>query len=227
MAHAGTLFFQDVEALPLEAQAVLLNVLELGIVQRRESQRPIEVDTRVIASTSAKMEKIINQGSFRADLFYRLSTFAITIPPLRERRSDVPFVVDRIIKRLSHQLGYSLTLGEGVVDVLKRYPWPGNVREIEATLGRLAIQDGTSGFIEIKHLPESIRYVNHLPAGEQTIPTFQSLGEVERETILHTAELCRGNTMQMSQVLGISRTTLWRRLKAYQINPQDYRKQNS
>jgi len=226
LAQAGTLFFQDVDALPLEAQAVLLNVLELGIVQRMGSQRPIEVDTRVIASTSAKMEKPINQGSFRADLYYRLSTFAITIPPLRERRNDIPFVVDRIIKRLSRQLGYSLTLGEGVNDVLKRYPWPGNVREIEATLGRLALQVGTTGLIEIKHLPESIRYVNHLSADEQALPTFQSLDDLERETILRTAELCRGNMMQMSHVLGISRTTLWRRLKTYQIDPQDYRNQN-
>lgn len=227
LAHAGTLFFQDVDALPLEAQAILLNVLELGIVQRMGSQRPIEVDTRVIASTSAKMEKVINQGSFRADLYYRLSTFATTIPPLRERRNDIPFVVDRIIKRLSRQLGYSLTLGEGVIDVLKRYPWPGNVREIEAILGRIAVQVDTTGLIEIKHLPESIRYVNHIPAGEQAVPTFQSLDDVERETILRTAELCRGNMMQMSHILGISRTTLWRRLKAYQINLQDYRKQNT
>lgn len=223
LAQAGTLFFQDVDALPLEAQAVLLNVLELGIVQRMESQRPIEVDVRVIASTSAKMEMLIGQSSFRADLYYRLSTFAITIPPLRERRSDIPMVVDRILKRLSRQLGYSVSLSEGVIEVLKRYPWPGNVREIEAVLGRLAMQVGTSGMIEIKHLPETLRYVNRLPADGQTMPAVQSLEDVERETILRTAQLCCGNVMQMSHALGVSRTTLWRRLKTLQINPEDYR----
>jgi transcriptional activator for dhaKLM operon len=223
LAQAGTLFFQDVDALPLEAQAVLLNVLELGIVQRMGSQRPIEVDVRVIASTSAKMEKLIGQGSFRADLYYRLSTFAITIPPLRERRSDIPLVVERVIKRLSRQLGYSLNLGEGVIEMLKRYPWPGNVREIEAVLGRVAIQVGLTGQIEIKHLSESLRFVNHLSIDEQTLPSFQSLDEVQRETILRTAQLCHGNVTQMSQVLGVSRTTLWRRLKLLQITPQDYR----
>lgn len=223
LAQAGTLFFQDVDALPLEAQAVLLNVLELGIVQRMGSQRPIEVNARVIASTSAKMEKLINLGSFRADLFYRLSAFTIVIPPLRERRNDIPLVVERIINRLSRQLGYPLRLSEGVIDILKRYPWPGNVREIEAILARLAIQVGASGLIELNHLPAPIRYVNHLPVGEHTVPTFQALDEVERETILHTAELCRGNVMQMSQVLGISRTTLWRRLKTYRVNLQEYR----
>jgi transcriptional activator for dhaKLM operon len=223
LAQAGTLFFQDVDALPLEAQAVLLNVLELGIVQRMESQRPIEVDARVIASTSAKMEQLISQGTFRADLYYRLSTFAVTIPPLRERRNDIPLVVERVIKRFSRQLGYSLNLGEGVMDVLKRYPWPGNIREIEAVLGRVSIQAESTGVIELKDLPESIRYVNHLPIGGPAIPTFHSLEEVERETILQTAQICCGNVTQMSHMLGISRTTLWRRLKFLQIAPQDYR----
>ncbi|HVN14814.1 MAG TPA: dihydroxyacetone kinase operon transcriptional regulator DhaR [Anaerolineales bacterium] len=223
LAQAGTLFFQDVDALPLEAQAVLLNVLELGIVQRMGSQRPIEVDVRVVASTSSKMETLISQGIFRADLYYRLSTFAITIPPLRERHGDIPLVVDRVVKRLSRQLGHSLILGEGVIDLLKRYPWPGNVREIEATLGRAAIQVGASGVIEITHLPNSIRFVNHLPPGEQTIPNIQSLDEVEREVILQTAQLCRGNVTQMAHALGVSRTTLWRRLKVLQISPRDYR----
>jgi transcriptional activator for dhaKLM operon len=223
LAQAGTLFFQDVDALPLEAQAVLLNMLELDIVQRMGSQRPIGVNVRVIACTSAKMEKMISQGSFRADLYYRLSTFAITIPPLRERRSDIPLVVDRVIKRLSRQLGYTLNLGEGVIELLKRYPWPGNVREIESVLGRVAIQVGVAGQIEIKHLPESLRYMNHLPADEQMLPSFQSLDEVEREAIVRTAQLCCGNVTQMSQALGMSRTTLWRRLKLLQITPQDYR----
>jgi transcriptional activator for dhaKLM operon len=223
LAQAGTLFFQDVDELPLEAQAVLLNVLELGILQRMDGHRAIEVDVRVIASTSAKMENLINQRSFRADLYYRLTTFAITIPPLRERQSDIPFVVERVIKRLSRQLGYSLSLGEGVMDLLKRYPWPGNVREIEALLGRAAIQVSATGLIETQHLPNIVHFINHLPTGDQPIPIVQSLDEVERETILRTAQLCRGNVTQMAQVLGIGRTTLWRRLKMLQITPQEYR----
>ena len=223
LAQGGTLYFQDVDALPLEAQAVLLNVLELGIIQRIGSKRPIEVDVRVIACTTADMERLISQGSFRADLYYCLSAFAVTIPPLRERHSDIPLIADRVIKRLSRQLGHRLSLGEGVNDMLKRYPWPGNIREIEAVLGRAAIQVGARGVIETTHLPSSLRFVNHLPAGEQTIPAIQSLDEVERETILQTAQFCRGNVTQMAHALGVSRTTLWRRLKIFQITPQDYR----
>ena len=223
LAQAGTLFFQDVDALPLEAQAVLLNVLELGIVQRIGGHRPISVDVRVIASTAAKMEKLTSEKGFRADLYYRLGTFTVTIPPLRERHNDIPLVVDRVLNRLSRQLGYSLSLGEGVMDILKRYPWPGNIREIEAIMGRVAIQVSSTGLIEAQHLPNTIRSITHLPISDQAIPAVQSLGEVERETILRTAQLCQGNVTQMAQVLGIGRTTLWRRLKILQITPQDYR----
>jgi len=223
LAHAGTLYLQDVDALPLEAQAVLLNVLEMGIVQRIGGHRAIEVDVRVIASTSAKMEALISQKSFRADLYYRLTTFAITIPPLRERHNDIPLVVDRVIKRLSRQLGYSLHLGEGVMDLLKRYPWPGNVREIEAMLGRAAIQVDEMGVIEVQHLPNTIRFTNHLATSDSSLSPVKPLNEIERETILKTAELCRGNVTQMAKVLGIGRTTLWRRLKTLQIEPRDYR----
>ena len=223
LAQGGSIFFQDVDALPLEAQSVLLNVLELGFVQRLGSQRPIDVDVRVIASTSAKMETLLAQGVFHPSLYYHLSTFAITIPPLRERNRDIPMIVDRILQRLSRQLGFSLTLGEGVLDMLKHYPWPGNVREIESLLGRAATQMNTNGAIELSHLPNTLRYVNQISPGEQTTPTIQSLSDVERETIIRTAQLCRGNATQMALALGISRTTLWRRLKELNVQAGDYR----
>jgi transcriptional regulator of acetoin/glycerol metabolism len=223
LAQFGTIFFQDVDMLPLEAQSVLLNALELGFFQRLGSPRPIDVDVRVIASTSARMETLLAQGSFRPDLYYRLSTFAITIPPLRERSGDIPLVVDRILRRLSRQLNYPLALGQGVLDALKRYPWPGNVREIESVLGRAATQASVKGVIELVHLPSALRYVNQIPAGEQTIPNIQSLSEVQRETIMRTAQLCRGNVTRMAQALGISRTTLWRHLKELHVEVGDYR----
>ncbi|HEY3312228.1 MAG TPA: sigma 54-interacting transcriptional regulator [Anaerolineales bacterium] len=228
LAKGGTLYFQDVDVLPLEAQSVLLNALELGIVQRIGSHRPIDVDVRVIASTAARMETLLPQGSFRSDLYYRLSTFAITIPPLRDRTRDIPLVVDRILRRLSNQLGYSLQLGQGVIEILRRYPWPGNVREIEAVLGRAAIQVENTGVIESEHLPQSLLSINQILPGGQTTVAIRSLGEVDREAIITAAQLCRGNVSQMAGALGIGRTTLWRRLKELDIQASDYRqKQNS
>ncbi len=121
LAEGGTLFFQNVDVLPLEAQSVLLNALELGVIQRLGSRRAIEVNARVIASTSANIEALIAQGSFRPDLYYRLSTFTVTLPPLRERPRDIPLVVDRILTRFKKQLGFQVSLAPEVMDLFKEY----------------------------------------------------------------------------------------------------------
>jgi transcriptional activator for dhaKLM operon len=225
LAQGGTLFFQDVDALPLEAQAVLINALELGVVQRLGSQRAVEVDARVIASSSADMETLIAQGTFRPDLYYRLSTFTITLPPLRDRPRDIPLVADRILTRLTKQLGYQVSLAPEVMDVFRTYAWPGNIREMEAVLGRAATQIAGSGVIGLVHLP------NHVRLRESNVRTVKpflqvqvsSLSEMERETILLMIQMHRGNVSRMAKVLDISRTTLWRKLKVYGIDPEEYR----
>ncbi len=223
LAEGGTLFLQDVDALPLEAQTILLNVLELGVVQRLGSSRPIKVDSRIIASTAVEMKKLIKQKSFRSDLLYRLSVFSITLPPLRDRPQDIPEVVDRILKRFSTQTGYKVSLEPGVIDVLKKYYWPGNVREIEAVIGRTVMQVGQDGVINVEDLPAYLRLTTSSNLPED--PDFQlsSLDEVEKETILRTVKLCRGNVSRMADILGVSRTTLWRRMKSLAIDPADYR----
>lgn len=224
LAQGGTLFFQDVDSLPLEAQAVLFNALELGVVQRLGSQRAVEVEARIIASTLANMETLIAQGSFRPDLYYRLSTFTITLPPLRERPRDIPLVAERILTRFTRQLGYHVSLAPEVMDVFKKYAWPGNIREMEAVLGRAATLSGR-GWIDLEHIPNNVRLME---ANPQTVKPFlqvsvSSLREMERETILLMMQMYRGNVSRMSQVLKISRTTLWRKLKDYGINPEEYR----
>jgi transcriptional activator for dhaKLM operon len=224
LAQGGTLFFQDVDTLPLEAQAVLFNALELGVVQRLRSQRAVEVEARIIASTSADMETLIAQGSFRPDLYYRLSTFTITLPPLRERPRDIPLVAERILTRFTRQLGYQVSLAPEVMDVFRKYAWPGNIREMEAVLGRAATLAG-GGWIGLEHIPNHVRLMEPNP---QTVKPFlqvniSTLREMERETILLMVQMYRGNVSRMAQVLQISRTTLWRKLKDYGIDPEEYR----
>ena len=225
LAQGGTLFFQDVDALPVEAQAVLINALELGVVQRLGSQRPVEVDARIIASTSADMETLIAQGTFRPDLYYRLSTFTITLPPLRDRPRDIPLVSDRILARLTRQLGYPVAVAPEVMDVFRKYAWPGNIREMEAVLGRAATQAVGSGFIELGHLPNHVRLMEANP--QKVKPFLQvkvsSLRAMEQETILLMMQMYRGNVSRMAHVLNISRTTLWRKLKEYGIDANEYR----
>lgn len=223
LAHGGTLFFQDIDALPLEAQTILLNMLEMGIIQRLGSNLPIQVDVRVIASSSARIEKLVAQGSFRADLYYRLSTFEIALPPLRERISDLPILVDRILTRLSRQLNRSYTLAPEVMVLFSKYAWPGNIRELEKVLARAAIQTGASELIGSMHLPENI--LNPSRSLEQSIEigATQPLDQIEREAILQVARLCKGNTTEMARILGISRTTIWRKLKEFSITADDFR----
>jgi transcriptional regulator of acetoin/glycerol metabolism len=225
LAQGGTLFFQDVDALPLEAQAVLINALEIGVIQRLGSQRAVEVDARVVASTSANMEALISQGAFRPDLFYRLSTFTITLPPLRERPRDIPLVASRILARFTRQLGYRVSLAPEVMDVFRKYAWPGNIREMESVLGRAATQIAGAGVIDMAHIPNHVRLMETNPQSVKPFLQVQvsSLNEMERETILLMMQMYRGNVSRMAQVLEISRTTLWRKLKSYGIDPQEYR----
>lgn len=229
LAQGGTLYFQDIEALPLEAQSILLNVLELGLVQRLGSDRPIEVDVRVIASTSAKIEKFITASSFRSDLFYRLSTFSIHLPALRERPQDIPLIAERILKRMSLQLGRELEYGPGVLDALKRYSWSGNIRELEAVLGMAVAQMGTASsarasVIELHHITTTVRYLKDTSGASSGELLVQSMGETERDAILQAAHHCHGNLTRMAQVLGVGRTTLWRKVKRHKILLEDYRK---
>lgn len=223
LANGGTLFFQNIEDLPLEAQATLLNVIDLGIVQRLGSTRPMVVDVRIIASSMAKLEERVAQGSFRADLYYRLSPFEITLAPLRERRMDIPLLSDHILQRLSRQHNRPLSLVAGLETMLKKYAWPGNISELEAVLERAVVQAGDSEIIGPMHFPDYIRSAGTGPLGEESQARLRTLETLESETIIQAARQCHGNLSQMAKVLGIGRTTVWRKLKELNISPDDFR----
>jgi transcriptional activator for dhaKLM operon len=223
LAQGGTLFFQNVDALPLEAQAILINALELGVVQRLGGQRVVE-RARIIASTSANME-IDRARFFQLDLYYRLSAFTITLPPLRDRPRDIPLVANRILTRLSRQLGYQLSLTPDVMDVFKKYAWPGNIREMEAVLGRAATQLAGAGVIMLAHIPNQVCLMEANPQSVKPVlqVNVSSRREMERETLLLMIQMYRGNISRMAQVLDVSRNTIWRKLKEYGIDPEEYR----
>jgi transcriptional activator for dhaKLM operon len=223
LANNGTLYFQDVDALTLEAQGILLNVIDLGILQRLGSKRSISIDVRIIASSSADMERLISRGNFRSDLFYRFSAFEIMAPPLRNRLKDLPVLIERIMGRLSRQLNHQIELDPGVIEVLKNYSWPGNIRELEAVLGRAAMQAGFSGVIAPTHLPDYVLHPVTNPDGSVSQTSIKSLDELERDAILRAAELCRGNASEMARLLGVGRTTVWRRVKNFGISLDKYR----
>lgn len=219
LADGGTIFFKDVEALPLDAQTVLLNFLEMGFVQRLGSQQPIEVQVRVIASTSEDLDACVREGSFRPDLYYRLSPFEIHIPPLREHIADLPLLIESILDRINRYQIIPIRVTPKTLEVMQRYDWPGNIREVEGALERAIVQSGAERIILPEHLPEHIRLAEKHAGKLKAL----SMEEVERDTILKAARACKGNLSHMARALGIGRTTVWRRLKKLDITIDQFR----
>jgi len=219
LAHGGTLYLDEIEALPLELQAAIRRILETGEVMRLGGLRPIPVDVRLIASSSAPLEQLVAEGHFRADLYHLLASMAIHIPPLRERPEDIPLIAEAVFRRLRRGSGRTYRLTEAALQQLKAYPWPGNVRELEHVLERAAALS-EDGWIDVIHLPERIMGGTD---PERLPDSVRPVEELEREAILRAAIRYRGRVGAMAAALGLSRTTLWRRLKRYGIDPAAFR----
>lgn len=222
LAHGGTLFLQEVEALPLETQAALLRVIEMGDVIRLGGTRVIPVDVRIIVSTNLQLDALVAEGAFRADLLLRLSSFVINPVPLRERPEDIPMLIDRLLEKLSVQVGQTLAITAAAKTVLCHYPWPGNVRELESVMERAALVCDGQPIIP-EHLPTTIRQRRVVTTGKPATEPVRSLVEVEQAAILVAGRAARGNVTQAAQFLGIGRTTLWRKMKELGITVEDFR----
>lgn len=221
LAQGGTLYLEEVEALPLDMQAALLRVIEAGDVIRLGGTRVIPVDARLIASTHAPLEERVAEGAFRADLLFRLSSFLITMPPLRERPEDIPPLLERRLERLSAQLGRATRLTAEARAALIAYPWPGNIRELESALERAALScDGAP--IALEHLPAAVRERRAILPGKPITEPVRSLAEAEKSAILSAFRAARGNVTQTANLLGIGRTTLWRKMKEFNLTMDDF-----
>ncbi|MFQ3630402.1 sigma-54 interaction domain-containing protein, partial [Roseiflexus sp.] len=221
LAHGGTLHLEEIEALPLEMQAALLRVIETGEFMRLGAQRVTSVDVRLIATTSLDLERLVLHGDFRADLYYALGRITIRLAPLRERISDLPLLIRDVLERMRRQTGRAVSISYDAQQMMRCYHWPGNVRELENVLERAASLTDT-GMIEVGHLPDVIR--GRSSETDRTFdPHVPALHEAEYEAIIRAARACRGNATRMAQMLGIGRTTLWRKLKAANISLDDFK----
>jgi transcriptional activator for dhaKLM operon len=220
LAHGGTLFLEEIEALPREMQAALLRVIEAGDVIRLGGTRVIPVDTRVIAATTADLDTLVAEGAFRPDLLLRLSSFVINMLPLREQPAEIPLLIERLCDKLGAQLGHGITLAPAAHAALCAYPWPGNVRELETVVERaVAVCEGHP--IQLEHLPAVMRQRRAIAPRRQSTEPVRSLAEAEQAAILAAGRAAHGNLTQAAQFLGIGRTTLWRKLKALGLSAAD------
>jgi len=222
LANGGTLMFDQIESLSLEMQAALLHVIETGHVLRLGSSRPIPVDVRIIGATSDDLEALVAAGHFISHLYYRFGVFNITIPPMRERTEDIPLLAERFLARISRRDGRAAWIDDEATAVLRRYPWPGNVRELESALERALLQS-SDNTIRAADLPEIIRNGRIVIANSPQAEPVLTTAEAEREAILRAGWACQGRVTEMSQQLGIGRTTLWRKMKRLRISPHQFK----
>ena len=220
-AHGGTFFLDEVGDMSLKTQAKVLRALDEHRFEPVGAPQSIQVDARVIAATNKNLEKEIERGNFREDLFYRLNVIPFTVPPLRERAEDVPLLSIHFLDEFARAYGRKpKQLADDAVTALREYHWPGNVRELRNLMERLVILYPQSR-IEARHLPlESIR-----KGQAKQWNGFGSLQEVkeaaEREYILRKLEETGGNVTRASELLGLERSNLYRKMKALGIAPKD------
>ncbi|HSY59823.1 MAG TPA: sigma-54 dependent transcriptional regulator [Terriglobales bacterium] len=215
-ANGGTIFLDEIGELPLEMQAKLLRVLQEKEVRPVGSNEKVPVDVRVIAATNRDLEAAYRGGTFRKDLYFRLNVVTVHLPSLRERRSDIPQLVHCFLDRYAP--GENIQIMPSAMKSFLQYEWPGNVRELENCIAR-AVALGDHRTIDVSDLPPAIRRADDSTSStaDSAALSTTALADLERMTILRVFEQAGGDKVLAGRMLGISRATLYRKLKRYQI----------
>lgn len=217
MAEGGTIFLDEVGELPVDLQAKMLRAIQEKEIRPVGSTRRIPINVRILAATNRDLEQAVMQGGFRRDLYFRLNVLSLRIPPLRERRQDIPLLIGHFLDRVARASSQEKMLSDDALKAMLAYDWPGNVRELENCLERTYAF--TSGpLIHITDLP---REIANLPIAESSNGNghgndkIVSIAELEKRTILHAISELNGDKLQAARLLGIGKTTLYRKLKDY------------
>jgi transcriptional regulator, propionate catabolism operon regulatory protein len=216
LAHGGTLFLDEIGEIPLRIQALLLRVLQERTIRRVGGERIIPVDVRIITATNRNLEEEVEAKQFRSDLYYRLNVLALELPPLRERLADIPRLIETFLCEFNDKRKNKIiNVEKELICLFQKYDWPGNIRELRNTIERLIVLEESSSLrLEgAKFLSEKIR---RRKFSEQAI-NKQSIKNKERELILSTLEKFENNKKLAAQSLGIDRSTLWRKIKEYNL----------
>src|SRR5712672_1251570 len=222
-AHGGTLFLDEVGDMSLKTQSKVLRTLEEQRFTPVGSEEVITVDVRVIASTNKDLEEEISRGNFREDLFYRLNVIPFYVPPLRERKEDIPLFARHFLKEFASAYGRRpREITDDAVDALIRYAWPGNVRELRNVIERIVIMTPTTSRFERRHLPPRVyRDGNRKAAGTEGSTLHQARAAYERDYILKKVDENHGNVSRTAEVLGLERSHLYRKMKSLGISAKE------
>ncbi len=228
MADGGTLFLDEIGEIPLELQAKLLRVLQEGELERVGEERTRRVNTRIVAATNRDLRKEAEAGRFRQDLYYRLSVFPIEVPPLRNRKDDIPLLVEGFLETTSRRVGRSKpTLTLAAVQRLQQYDWPGNVRELQHVVERAVITSPKGRLIiELPSTMKSPKHTEANPAGDEMVRTDAQIRQIEADNIKAALRITDGKIAGAggaAELLGLKPTTLTSRIKALGIQMSTHR----
>jgi len=208
IAEGGTVFLDEIGDISLKTQTDLLRVLQEREIVRVGGNQTIKVDFRIVAATNKDLELLIEEGKFRPDLFYRLNVFHIELPSLRERREDIPPLVDHFVRKFNTEMNKKIArISPAAMNLLQQYPWPGNVRELENAVERAMV---VAQEPDIREQDFTLKTRNGV-----SLNGPRSLDDVEKDHILRVLDDCGGNQTRAAEVLGIDRVTLHHKLKKY------------
>ena len=217
-AEGGTIFFDEVSELPPETQVKLLRLLQEREYEPLGGTKTVQANVRIVAATNRKLAELVSDGKFRDDLYFRLAVVRLTLPSLRDRREDIPFLVEHFIRRFSAKRGKQITgVTPAVMEILMRHDFPGNVRELENVIeyGFVLCHDR---LIDVPHLPEDLQQGNQRAFATKQPHKGSQLKLAEADVIRFALEHNGGHLGKTAQELGISRATLWRKMKKYSLS---------
>ena len=219
LANEGTLFLDEVGDIPYSLQGKLLRVLQDHEIMRIGSLKTTPVDVRIIAATNKNLEEMVKKGSFRDDLYYRLNVVSIEIPPLRDRKEDIPIFVVHFLEKMNKKHQYNKRIASEVIDVFMLYSWPGNVRELENVMERMLVMTEDDE-INMKHLPMQIKS-QIVPETVNVIGDsgFKKIIEQTEKQLLKQALLNHRSTRDIAKAMKVNQSTIVRKLKKYNLSP--------
>ena len=214
IAEGGTVFLDEIAELSVDLQAKLLRAIQEKEIRPVGSTKRLPINVRILAATNHDLEQAVEEGKFRKDLYFRLNVVSLRIPPLRERKQDIPLLVAHFLERLAHSGGVERALSDEAMKLMLAYDWPGNVRELENCLERAcALSSGPA--LQVADLPTNIQNAQLQPAGGMPGTRIMTIAELEKQAILSTIDQLHGDKLVAAKLLGIGKTTLYRKLKEY------------
>jgi transcriptional regulator with PAS, ATPase and Fis domain len=217
LANKGTIFLDEIGEMPLPMQAKLLRVLQEGEIERVGGIKTIPIDVRIISATNKDLLSLIKEGNFREDLYYRLNVVNFHIPPLRERKSDIPLLINYIIQQLNKRLGRAILYPtQEAMELLLSYDWPGNIREL-VNIIEAAMNFCRSSVIDIEDLPFFLNSYKDYKPYNNSQSLEAKVENAEKFQLISVLKQCNGNRKAAAEMLEISRTTLFRLMKKYEL----------